>query len=96
MGVEDYSELEKTFAKVANDIIPQIEEKLAAAMKLLGEAEELSEEHGVPFYSNISPLGQSFRPESFAEKFSEVDSDVVYDLTESYGEYDGWQHSAVC
>jgi hypothetical protein len=63
------------------------------------EAEKLSDEHGIPFGSNISPLSQSYFPNSFREKFPDLDldSEEIQELV-GYSEYyeGGWEHSAVC
>jgi len=54
----------------------------------------------LPFSANVSPLSQSYFPESFVDKFSDLDSDTVYDITGAYTSYyhdgAGWEHSAVC
>lgn len=75
-----------------------IGEKLQEAMSLLSDAEKISEEHGVPFRSNISFLSQSYTPQSMKAKHANVDTDFMRDLTGAYNEYgyEGWEHSAVC
>ena len=98
---EDRTELEKEFETLCESVNPKIQAKLKEAMKALEEAEKLAEKHGVPFYASISPLGNSYIPNSFSKKFSELDEQFVTDVTGVYSEYDGfssggWVHSAVC
>lgn len=90
------SELEHQFRTTANEIMNKINEKLALASKYLGEAEALADEHGIPFSSNISPLGQSYSPESFETKWEGIDKEMMQEVTGTYNEYSGWEHSAVC
>lgn len=97
---EDNTKLEEEFKAVVAEITPQINEQLDIARKAIQTAEKLAEQYGVPFSSDVSPLGQSYTPMSFTTKFGELDRDMVYDLVEVLpgGEYDveGWEHSAVC
>lgn len=90
------NEMEREFRALVPDAMKKIDEKLALASKYLDEAIAISEETGVPFSSNISFLGQSYKPTSFEKKFPEVDRELMTNLTGSYNEYAGWQHSAVC
>lgn len=93
------SEMERNFRAIASDADRRIRAKLALAEKYLDEAVEISEETGVPFHTGISYLGQSYFPESTSDKFEDLDSDFINDITgayhSDYGE-SGWQHSAVC
>jgi hypothetical protein len=97
LDTED-STLEREFRNTANQVLVQIQNKVSQASKLLSEAVKLSEEHGVPFYSEVSFLAQSYFPESFESKFEGVDSDLVYSITDASSEYGyaGWEHSDVC
>jgi hypothetical protein len=90
------SEMERSFRLACLEAQERIEEKLRAAMAALREAEKIADEAGIPFSAGISPLSQSYIPSSLEEKFPNVDRDFINDITGSYGEYDGWQHSAVC
>lgn len=90
------NEFEKEFRKVYLETSDEINEKLKLASKYLDEAVKLSEERGVPFSTGISFLGQSYKPASFSEKWSNVDEETMREITETYNEYDGWEHSAVC
>lgn len=92
------SEMERQFRKVAAEAGIRIQEKLNQAAQLIEEAEKISEETGVPFTASVSPLGQSYIPNSLAEKFPDLDTSFAYDVTEASSEYGygGWEHSAVC
>lgn len=93
------TEVERSFRAVAADASRRIEEKLALASKYLDEAVEISNETGVPFHTGISFLSQSYFPGNTSEKFEDVDTDFINDITGAYhSEYgdEGWQHSAVC
>lgn len=93
------SEAERQFRAVAADASRRIEEKLALASKYLDEAVEISDETGVPFHTGISFLSQSYFPGNTGEKFEDVDSEFVNEISGAYhSEYgeQGWQHSAVC
>lgn len=90
------SEMERAFRLASRDAQRRINEKLDQAMAALSEAEKISEETGIPFSSGISPLGQSYIPASLEDKHPDIDRDFVNDITGAYGEYGGWQHSAVC
>lgn len=93
---QEDSELERAFRLASRDAQRRIAEKLEQAMAALNEAEAISEETGVPFSSGISPLGQSYIPASLEDKYPDVDREFIDDITGSYGECGGWQHSAVC
>lgn len=93
---QEDSTLEREFRNAANEVLVKIREKVVAASKLLDEAVELSEKHGIPFSSEISFLGQPYKPTTFDEKYGEIDADFVDSVTGAYCEYEGWQHSDVC
>lgn len=90
------SELERTFRLAVNEAQDRIYAKLAEAEKLLDEAVAISEETGIPFGAGISPLSQSYIPNSMSDKFPDVDRSFCTEVADAYGEYEGWQHSAVC
>ncbi len=94
--VPEDTEYERAFRKAVPEAQRRIEEKLALATKYLREAVDISEETGIPFDTSISFLSQSYRPGSTGDKFPEVDSEFVKEVTECYNEYEGWEHSAVC
>ena len=93
------SPLERQFRAAVPAVQALIGEKLDLALKYLQEAEQIADDNGIPFYSPISPLSQSYIPDSLQEKWNDVSKEVVQQETETYSEYDfcgGWQHSAVC
>jgi hypothetical protein len=97
---EPDSELERSFRELSNSVNKQIQDKINMASMYLAEAEALSEETGIPFNSSVSRLEQSYFPGSFPAKFSELEKDFVFNVTNTYSNYDecdgGWEHSAVC
>jgi ATP-dependent protease HslVU (ClpYQ) ATPase subunit len=92
------STLENDFRNIVNIHREEISSKLHEAEALLDEAVKIAEEHGIPFYANVSPISQNYTPRSFREKFSDVDSEVIYEVLngDGPGRSVGWQHSAVC
>jgi hypothetical protein len=92
------TQLEREFRLAAAPVLSEIQRKVTQASKLLSEAVKLSEEHGIPFNSDVSFLGQSYTPTSFSEKYPDLSSDLVYEITEASNEYGdaGWEHSDVC
>jgi len=91
------NEFEREFRLNMEKASDLINEKLREANKSLSEAEAIAEEYGVPFSSNISPLGQDYTPSSMRGKYPELDADFMHEQagTSNDCEY-GWQHSAVC
>ena len=90
------SEIERAFRVAMIDAQNRIDEKLSEARRALQEAVKISNETGIPFRASVSPLSQCYIPESLSEKFPDLDKSAAYEMAEAYGEYDGWQHSAVC
>lgn len=90
------SALEREFRIKTREVQALIGEKLAQAAKALDEAEVIAEEHGISFSAGVSPLGQSYIAESASEKWEGVSEEFRNEITDTYGEYSGWQHSAVC
>jgi hypothetical protein len=92
------SELEREFRNVNSEALEKINAKVAEASAALREAVKISEKYGVPFGAGISFLSNDYYPKSFEDKFGELDSDFVSDITDTYNEYGdyGWTHSAVC
>jgi hypothetical protein len=90
------SEMERAFRLALDDAQNRINEKLRIARAALDEAVEISEETGIPFSAGVSPLSQSYIPNSLSEKFPDVDRDFYSEVAGAWGEYEGWQHSAVC
>jgi hypothetical protein len=97
----EQSELASEFETLCADVHEQIEAKMKVARKAVKEAVAIAEKHGVPFRADVSPLGNSYLPQSFHEsKFAELDQEVVCEIADVWGDYlfecGGWQHSAVC
>lgn len=94
------NELEREFRIKATQVKKQIDQKLKEASDALQAATDLSEEHGIPFYASCSELGQSYYPDTFEEKYREIDSDFAAGITGASVNSDfrsgGWEHSAVC
>lgn len=101
MSEESFEAEWKLFEQTFNAVHDQIQEKVAAAAKLLNEATALSEKHGIPFRPKVGmPFRMSYIPDSFADKFPEVSEshDDWCDLTNAHGggDYTGWQASQTC
>lgn len=94
---EDLSELEKKFRENYPIVQAQIQEQIKTAQKFLAQAEKLADEHGIPFYSRISPLGQRYYPPS-GEKLMDLGGDFreEFELYPQDDAWYGWEHSAVC
>lgn len=91
------TEYEREFRLARAAAEKRINEKLKVAMDALNEAEEISNETGIPFSSSISPLSQGYTPPGVEDKFPNVSREFINDLSDVSNEYDsGWQHSAVC
>lgn len=102
---EEQCQLANEFETLCTDVQKQIKAKIEVARQALREAQELAEQHGVPFRSGISPLSNSFVPASFGKsKFRNLDREMIGEIAGVWGEfidelYDGcggWLHSAVC
>lgn len=93
------SSLEGTFRQTVAKYTPEIQAKLNAAAELIKEAENIANEHSVPFRpeSTIAGFKMSYIPKSFNEAFGNLDEDLVYELTHASGnDYSGWQTSQTC
>jgi hypothetical protein len=93
------SEIEREFRKMATQILDEIQEKVSVAAAYLHEAVELSEKHGVPFYSSLSQISQSYIPTTFSTQHGDIDPEIVEAITSTSIGYDhdrGWAHSAIC
>lgn len=91
------SSLEEEFKQAVNKCADKIEDKLNKAAKLISEAEKLSEEYGVPFRARISPISNTYVPDSFQEQFGKLDSEIIIEICDVYSDLEpGWEYSAVC
>jgi hypothetical protein len=92
--------LEREFETLIDTVGKQIEEHINAAHKSLLAATELADAHGIPFFTHVSELGQSYVPYSFRKKWVDLDPNYVVDLTEidkeELSEAGGWQSSSIC
>lgn len=94
--------LEKKFRETFDKVNPEIQLKVKEAAKLLGEAEQLSEKHGIPFKSRglLNGSCNGYFPASFNSIYGDLlneNPDVVDDITGVYRyeeNGDGWQSSA--
>lgn len=95
MSEDKKTKLEKEFEKAHKDASERIEEQLDIARQALVKARLISEEYGVPFETDVSPVGNSYTPTSFEVKFEKLDRSKIWD---EFGvwpdEYAGWEHSA--
>lgn len=100
------SPLAKEFAEHCKTVQAEIKVKVSEAFRLLREAEDIADKHGVPFRSGISPLSNSYIPKEFSKtKFGALGEEVVCEVSGVWGDYisdlfdskyGGWLHSAVC
>lgn len=98
------SELAKEFEEHCKKIQELIRAKVSAAGDLLREAESLADEHGVPFRSGVSFIGNHYIPAGFEDtKWGKLNHDTVNEIAGVWGDYiddlyysGGWLHSAVC
>ncbi len=104
-AIKEYQAVQEKFEKEARGHIDTAREELRKAVVV-------SDKYGVPFYSPISFIGQTYTPESpfnhklsrMAEKLQdsgdedkELDEALGYWEDEYYKfEYEGWKHSAAC
>lgn len=91
-------ELELEFiiaAKKANELIRK---KIEEASKKLQEAIQISEQYGIPFDSEVSPLSNTYTPRSFEDKYGSINKEIMYlnDFASGSSYSSGWEHSAVC
>ncbi len=93
---QEDTEVERSFRLAVKDAQARIDEKMSEAYAAVEAAVKISEETGVPFSAGVSPLSQSYIPNSLSDKFPGVDREFYSEVADAYGEYEGWQHSAVC
>lgn len=93
----ELTSLELEFQATLESVTPKIDKKLKAALKLIGEAQDLAEKAGIPFQSPCSPLSQSYYPRN--DKFKSLPREFLsltgeWDMDHFH--YGDWEHSAVC
>lgn len=89
------STLEREFRMHAYEGQKLIDQKMAEADAAIGAACKLAEQYGLSFSACVSPLSQTFKV-PILEKYEELDSEFLEGIVDASGEYEGWQHSAVC
>lgn len=90
------SEVEREFRLAVGDAQARIDAEMDKAWAAIQAAVKISEETGIPFSAGVSPLSQSYIPDSLQSKFPDLNREFYSEMTGAYGEYEGWQHSAVC
>lgn len=91
--------LEIKFKEAVEQATKEINVHVKNAREELKKAVEISEKYGVPFYSDVSLLSQSYRPSSFDDKFYELNEehDLMFELlTDGLPVQSGWQQSMIC
>lgn len=86
-------QLFKEYLDGRDDAAAKIEQQLNIVNAALLDAQDIADKSGVAFYSNISPLGQSYIPNN--KKFSSI-KDFILEHEEVYTEYSeeiGWTGS---
>lgn len=92
--------LEEEFEEVAEAICPKIAEQLKIAELAIRAAIAYAEEAGMPFYSNVSTIGQPYVPKSFHQKWDKIDKNMVATFTDIIPRDlecgSAWDHSQNC
>ncbi len=90
--------MEEEFKTLVESVSKEIQNNIETANKYLQIAVDLSKKHGIPFDSNISPISQSYKPNSYGALTIEQ-QDIISDVVEfdsNYYDRNGWQHSRAC
>ena len=95
------NQLEEEFVALMDSVGEEIAAQIKIATEALRKATELSDQHGIPFYANVSELGQPYVPYSFTDKWKGLDKNLVASYTEVHpgdlSDYNnGWSTSQVC
>jgi sugar/nucleoside kinase (ribokinase family) len=98
---ESKSDLEIEFQAAYDKALPLINLHIKEAKEAIAKAIEIANQYGIPFSAAVSPLRNGYVPRSFESKFSELDSEIVSEISGVYDPngdalYEGWIHSAVC
>lgn len=96
---DNEKQLENEFLTLCSTIGEEIRSKVEQAEKCIAEACQLADRHGIPFYSEVSELGQSYVPNLFNERFHSLDQKTVAELldmrTWDLDHWRGWKHSQI-
>ncbi len=91
------SDLERQFRLQSIKTLKEIHKALEQADEALSKAEELSEKHGIPFYSSVSRLRQGYTPSTIQSLYAGISNEFVRTYSGVYNDYDeGWEHSQIC
>jgi hypothetical protein len=100
MPTKNNSKLEQEFTELVDTFGEQILAHCKDAARSLKAACDLADQHGIPFFTNVSLLGQPYVPETFKSKWGQLDKDFVTNLTDlttnDLGYAYGWATSQVC
>lgn len=77
---EELTELEKEFRAMVAEVRGEIERKLEHAYELIRQAEKISDTYGLPFDSKVSPLWQSYTPQTYFDKYGALDAEVAEEV----------------
>ena len=92
--------LEEEFQEIADAVCPKIAEQIQLANTAIRAAIILADLYGLPFYSNVSLIGQPYVPKSFQKKWKDVDPVLVATFTditvEDLESETGWETSSAC
>jgi len=91
--------LEREFRQHFHEVQVNINLKLEEALHALKQAVAISEQEGVPFYSNLSFSRQPYCPTTIKQKYPSIEAKKVEQITAIYMEESfstGWQHSTTC
>jgi hypothetical protein len=97
---ESDGSLEKSFEELVDTIGEQIKAHIKAAQQAILLATDLADTHGIPFFTEVSEIGQPYIPYSFRDKWADLDPNYVSDLTEieasELARNGGWSTSQIC
>jgi hypothetical protein len=97
---ESDGSLEKEFEQLMDSVGEQIKAHVRAAQQAIQLAVNLADDHGIPFFTTVSEIGQPYVPYSFRDKWADLDPHYVADLTEigahELARSGGWNTSQVC
>ncbi len=69
--------IEKEFKAVYADALIRLNAKNAEAIRVISELEAICEETGIPYYASVSPLGQTYQPNNFQDKWGKLNDETV-------------------